>query len=243
MSDLRSRSRDALHSLHNLNSCLFHWNFYRIHLAYFVLVIIVASVVLYGSNTSFHLSYADAIFLGASAMTNTGLNTVNLSALTAWQQAILFILMLMGDLTLVTVAVVYIRKHYFKKRLQELVEHNKVTRQVADDIEEARQNRKPAGQDGRMRPIDLQSSELRWRRKIQALWETPPNQTRGSHVRGYGAFPAPWEMHIFRSFSSFPFRTLLGQPVTEADHHYLTFSPSFDHKVCRVQGWVCRGIN
>jgi hypothetical protein len=70
-------------------------------------------------------------------MTKTGLTSVNLSALTVWQQVILFILMLMGDLTLVTVIVVYIRKHYFKKRLQELVEHNKVARQVADDIEEA----------------------------------------------------------------------------------------------------------
>src|SRR4051812_6457869 len=101
MSVLRSRSSDSLHSLHNLNSSLFYWNFYRIHLIYFVLVIILASVVLYGSNTSFHVSYTDAIFLCASAMTNTGLTTVNLSALTAWQQAILFILMLMGDLTLV----------------------------------------------------------------------------------------------------------------------------------------------
>jgi hypothetical protein len=165
-------------------------------------------------------------------MTNTGLSTVNLSALTAWQQAILFILMLTGDLTLVTVAVVYIRKHYFKKRVKELVEHNKVARQVADYIEEARHTRKPSGQDGRLRPIDLQSSELRWRRKIQVLWEPRPNQTRDSHVRGYGAFPAPWEMRIFRSFSSFPFRSLQGPPVTEADHHYLTFRPSLDHKVC-----------
>ena len=131
MSVLRSRSRDALHSLHKVNNFLFHWNFYRIHLTYFFLVIILASVVLYGSNTSFRLSYADAIFLCASAMTNTGLNSVNLSALTAWQQVILFILMLMGDLTLVTVVVVYIRKHYFKKRLQELVEHNKVAQPMA----------------------------------------------------------------------------------------------------------------
>jgi hypothetical protein len=233
---LRSRLRDALHSLHNLNKFLFHWNFYRIHLTYFVLVIILASVVLYGSNTSFHLSYVDAIFLCASAMTNTGLNTVNLSALTAWQQAILFILMLMGDLTLVTVVVVFIRKHYFKRRIQELVEHNKVARQVADDIEEARQTREPRRQDGKLRPIDLESSKLRRRWRMQALWEPPPNATQESHVRGYGAFPAPWEMHMIRSFSSLPFQSLRKTPITEMHHHYLSFHPSLDHKVYRMQG-------
>jgi hypothetical protein len=139
------------------------------------------------------------------------------------------------------VVVVYIRKHYFKKRLQELVEHNKVARQVADDIEEARQTREPRRQDGRMRPIDLQSSKLRRRWKMQDLWEPPANQTRDSHVRGYGAFPAPWETHVFRSFSSLPFRSLQEPPVTEMDHHYLTFHPSLDHKVCRGQEWIYRG--
>lgn len=42
-------------------------------------------------------------------MTNTRLNTVNLSALTALQQAMLLILMLMGHLTIIAVVVVFIR--------------------------------------------------------------------------------------------------------------------------------------
>ena len=29
-----------------------------------------------------------------------------------------------------------------------------------------------------------------------------------------------------------------GPPITEMDHHYLTFRPSLGHKVCRVQEWI-----
>lgn len=135
MSLFRSKLQDALYFLHNLDGYLFHWNLYHIHPTCFIFVIIVASVIFYGSNKSFPLSYSDATVLCTSAVTNTGLTTVNLSALITRQQAILIILMLMGDLTIVTVVLVYIRKSYFKKRLQELVGHNTVAGQVTDDIE------------------------------------------------------------------------------------------------------------
>jgi hypothetical protein len=237
MSLLRSRLRDALHSLHNLNKYLFHWNFYRIHLTYFIFATLLASVILYGSNTSFHLSYSDALFLCASSITNTGLNTVNLSVLTAWQQAILFILMLMGDLTIITVVVVYIRKRYFRKRLRELVERNKVARQVADDIEKSHEgHRHQHIRNGRTRPVDLQAFEPRQRRKVPVSRENPTKKATGSYARGYGGFPAPWEMPLFRRVSSFPFRSLRAPPDSDADHRYLTFRPFLDKKVRRVHG-------
>lgn len=137
MSLLKEKLAYLPSKLHSFNKYLFHWNFYRIHLTYFIITIILASVILYGSNTSIHLSYSDAIFLCAWSMTNTGLNTIDLSILTAWQQAVLFLLMPMGDLTIVTVAVAYIRKHYLKKFLREFVQTNKVAQQLANDIEKA----------------------------------------------------------------------------------------------------------
>lgn len=44
-----------------------------------------------------HIAFIDALFLCYSALTVTGLSTVNLSTLTAFQQAMLFVLMGVGN--------------------------------------------------------------------------------------------------------------------------------------------------
>ncbi len=248
MSFLQSKLAQVWPTLRDLNKYLFHWNFYRIHLTYFVIVIILASVILYGSNTSFHVSYSDAIFLCTSSMTNTGLSTLDLSVLTAWQQAILFILMPMGDLTIVTVAVVHIRRHYFKKRLREFVQTNQVAKQLADDIERAHshgnghtQHRETNGIISKLKTKtsnpqrDIQQgeahlNELRQRKGQRGVSDMPPKQRHLSHVKGYGGFPAPWETRYFRKFTGYPFRRFRQPPTTDG-HHYLSFDPSFDQKV------------
>lgn len=70
-------------------------NFFRIHLSAFIFVPLVFSGIFYASNGQFHIKFIDALFLCYSAMTDTGLATVNLSTLTAWQQIILYLLMLL----------------------------------------------------------------------------------------------------------------------------------------------------
>lgn len=45
----------------------------------------------------FPVPYIDALFLTYSSMTVTGLSTVNLSTTTPFQQSVLFVLMLLGD--------------------------------------------------------------------------------------------------------------------------------------------------
>ena len=55
-------------------------NFYRVHMAYFVATILIASVIVYGSGLADdpkqayggHLDYVDALFLCTSAMTASG---------------------------------------------------------------------------------------------------------------------------------------------------------------------------
>jgi hypothetical protein len=59
-------------------------NFYRAHMLYFVIVIAVSSVIVYGEGVKngpkefrdSHLSYMDALFLTCSAMTTTGKSSV-----------------------------------------------------------------------------------------------------------------------------------------------------------------------
>ena len=67
--------------------------FFRVHLAAFTFIPLIFSCIFYASNGRFHVSFLDSMFLCYSAMTVTGLCTVNLSTITAWQQAILYILM------------------------------------------------------------------------------------------------------------------------------------------------------
>lgn len=73
-------------------------NFFRIHVTVFTITPLIFSGIFFACNGQFHIAYIDSLFMCYSAMTTTGLTTINLSSLTGWQQAILFILMLAGDL-------------------------------------------------------------------------------------------------------------------------------------------------
>ncbi len=68
--------------------------FYRIHFTAFVFIPLIFSGIFYICNGKFHISYLDSLFLCYSAMSLTGLSTVNLSTLTMWQQVMLYLLMM-----------------------------------------------------------------------------------------------------------------------------------------------------
>jgi Trk-type K+ transport system membrane component len=57
----------------------------------------LASILMYGSNGKNQIAFVDCVFLCVSAICVCGLATVNLSTLTGFQQAILFVLMLIGN--------------------------------------------------------------------------------------------------------------------------------------------------
>ncbi|OCH94151.1 TrkH-domain-containing protein [Obba rivulosa] len=90
-------------------------NFFRLHLLYFLSVPLIAAGIFYGANGEFHIAFIDSLFLCYSALTVTGLSTINLSTATPFQQAVLYVLMLAGDVTVVAWVMVLIRKHYFRQ--------------------------------------------------------------------------------------------------------------------------------
>jgi hypothetical protein len=69
--------------------------FFRVHLFAFTFIPLIFSGIFYGCNGRFHISFLDTLFLCYSAMTVTGLSTVNLSTTTACQQIILYLLMML----------------------------------------------------------------------------------------------------------------------------------------------------
>ncbi|KAI0876975.1 TrkH-domain-containing protein [Hypoxylon argillaceum] len=94
--------------------------------AYFIAVSLLASLIFWGSsNPRMSISYVDSLFLVVSAMTEAGLNTVNLSQMTTWQQVLLWLLIIIGSSIWVSIWTVVIRKHAFERRFEEIVKRER----------------------------------------------------------------------------------------------------------------------
>ncbi|CAK3950479.1 high-affinity potassium transport -like [Lecanosticta acicola] len=101
-------------------------NFITIHYAYFIVTCLISAIILWGSATPLRsLSFTDALFLAISAMTEAGLNTVNLSSLNTFQQFVLFLLVIIGSAIWVSAFVVLLRRHAFEKKFGEVVERRR----------------------------------------------------------------------------------------------------------------------
>ncbi|KAH8669599.1 cation transport protein-domain-containing protein [Tricladium varicosporioides] len=97
-------------------------NFITIHYAYFILTCLITSLIFWGSSSpSRSISYEDSLFLVISAMTEAGLNTVNLSQMTTFQQVILWFLIVIGSAIWVSIGTVLTRKKIFEKRFESVV--------------------------------------------------------------------------------------------------------------------------
>ncbi|KAI1806350.1 TrkH-domain-containing protein [Daldinia bambusicola] len=108
--------------MRSLRTLLPPLNFITIHYVYFLLVPLISSVVFWGSsNPRASISYVDSLFLVTSAMTEAGLNTVNLSQMTTWQQVLLWLLIIIGSSIWVSIWTVLVRKHAFEARFEEIV--------------------------------------------------------------------------------------------------------------------------
>jgi hypothetical protein len=117
--DKHPRSAESLSKLVSLLPPL---NFITLHYAYFIVVCLVSSLIFWGSSDpAFSISYADSLYLVVSAMTEAGLNTVNLSQMTTWQQIILWLLILLGGTIWVSIWTILARKHVFEKRFEDIV--------------------------------------------------------------------------------------------------------------------------
>ncbi|KAI0396446.1 TrkH-domain-containing protein [Xylariaceae sp. FL0594] len=116
------RSARSIRSLQRFRPLRPPLNFITVHYAYFLIVSLVASLVFWGSsNPRFSITYVDSLFLVISAMTEAGLNTVNLSQMTTWQQTLLWFLIIIGSSIWVSIWTVLVRKHTFERRFKEIV--------------------------------------------------------------------------------------------------------------------------
>ena len=234
--------------LATVHTRVFHLNYFRLHLSYFIFVILLSSVIVYGSGVngnsndeeaSFYLTYVDSLFLCTSAMTSTGLNTVNLSALTTFQQSVLFVLIFIGNVVTISIVTVAIRRHYYRVYMKDFLNHSKAGRQIVDDIDQQTNGQTTSSQveEGRTTGSRRQNESNETRRSTEMRERKPaPSQNRPSqtssyrpHETGHGGFPYPWEVSSIRNLRS-RFRSSASS-VPAKSYHYLSFQPSVDHKV------------
>ncbi|KAI0849676.1 TrkH-domain-containing protein [Daldinia vernicosa] len=97
-------------------------NYITLHYAYFIGTTIVATLIFWGASApKYSVGWWDSMFMVMSALTASGLNTVNVSQLTTFQQVELCVLMMIGSQVLISYVTIAFRKHIFEKRFEDIV--------------------------------------------------------------------------------------------------------------------------
>ncbi|KAF8740254.1 TrkH protein, partial [Rhizoctonia solani] len=96
-------------------------NFFRLHVLFFIFTPLISASILYAANGLYPISFIDALFNCVSAMTVTGLATIDLSQLTGFQQSILFVLMCIGNPVIISWFIVYTRRRFFRNKLSHII--------------------------------------------------------------------------------------------------------------------------
>ncbi|KAI1873277.1 uncharacterized protein JN550_003530 [Neoarthrinium moseri] len=107
-------------------------NFITLHYGYFIVTAIIAALIFWGSSNPRHsIGWWDSLFMVMSALTASGLNTVNVSQLTTFQQVQLCVLMIMGSQVSISWFTIAFRKHIFEKRFEDIVDMERAKRKAA----------------------------------------------------------------------------------------------------------------
>jgi len=90
-------------------------NFITLHYAWIIFAGLLALVVVYPSG---NVSAIDAWFFGASASTESGLNTVDVNALKTYQQVYIYVIPIITNLGFINIIVVAVRLRWFEQRFK-----------------------------------------------------------------------------------------------------------------------------
>ncbi|SNX84022.1 related to potassium transporter TRK-1 [Melanopsichium pennsylvanicum] len=139
--------------------CGKHLNFFRVHVLVFTFTPLIAAAIFYACNGENHIKFIDSLFVCVSAMTVTGLVTINISTANGGQQAILFILMCIGNISAVSVTMIWIRRSFFRKKFDHVVRRSAKVRKRMHDVEEQERRERRRNIAKLQRMVGLKSSD------------------------------------------------------------------------------------
>ncbi|CAO3590286.1 unnamed protein product [Absidia cylindrospora] len=106
-----------------------HAHFLQLHHLYIALIIFIFSG-LYYCQPGTSWAYIDSLYMATTGCTNTGINTIAVSSMSAFQISVLYFSSFFGSHIVISFVVVMVRKHYFSTRFQEVVRFNKARKFV-----------------------------------------------------------------------------------------------------------------
>eukprot|EP01132_Coremiostelium_polycephalum_P004098 gene4098-5127_t len=93
--------------------------YFRLHFIYFIVVGFIGGCIITATEARHSRpAFIDSLFLSYSAITNTGLITVDISKLSAVTQSIVMILMQLGSAVILTIPIIVIRRYYLRRAYQ-----------------------------------------------------------------------------------------------------------------------------
>ncbi|KAF7586671.1 low affinity potassium transporter [Aspergillus hancockii] len=95
-------------------------DFLALHYAWIITLSILSLVIIYPHG---NLKAIDAYFFGASAATESGLNTVDVKDLKTYQQVYIYLIPILGNLGFINIIVVVFRVRWFEKHLKAIAPH------------------------------------------------------------------------------------------------------------------------
>ncbi|CAG7558040.1 unnamed protein product [Fusarium equiseti] len=107
-------------------------NFLTLHYAYIIFMGLLALPILYPYG---NMDAIDAWFFGASASTESGLNTIDVKALKTYQQLYIYFIPIFTNLGFINIIVVVVRLYWFKRHLKRLAPQMLDRR--SEDVEDA----------------------------------------------------------------------------------------------------------
>ncbi|SPO30856.1 related to potassium transporter TRK-1 [Ustilago trichophora] len=150
-------------------------NFFRVHALVFTFTPLIAAAIFYACNGENHIKFIDSLFVCVSAMTVTGLVTINISTTNGGQQAILFILMCIGNISAVSITMIWIRRSFFRRKFDRVVRRSAKVRKRVDDIEEQERRERRHNIAKLQRMVGLKSSD-----SATTMSDTEPDRTDSS---------------------------------------------------------------
>lgn len=158
---------------------------------------------------------------------------MDLGDLSGFQQAVLCVLLIIGNIPFVSMVVVLIRQSMFRKRMSEVVKHSRTMQRLVQDIEQNRQTDQSSAsssnslrqrQNAERRKSTVNGKQIK-PEKIQPL----SKRRTFHHETGFGFVPTPWETKLAKNFFRRVFDSVTSELKPE-QHDYVSFKPRLDSK-------------
>jgi len=174
-----------------------------------------------------------------------GISVVNLGALMGFQQAVLFVQMLLGNIVAISLIAVVVKRYYFRKEFTKMMKDP----ESRERVERVLQKRKMKDTHEKPEPGSDQASDTPHndngmtsrktsRKKAEDNGKSQEKSSRSEsrehliehHEEGFGGIPQFWQTNTFRNIVRKPWQSKM-EKHKDPGHPDFQFEPDTDHKV------------